>query len=161
MPGCGKPKRSIVEWGVHPDSFFASLRRLSCLGLLLATVACSSSSTSPSTSSGVYTQTDLLVGGGAQAVAGTRATVNYTGWLYDTSKPDGKGKQFDSSASFAFVVGAGQVIRGWDQGVPGMRAGGQRRLIIPPELAYGSTGAGSAVPPNATLVFDIGLLSVP
>ena len=94
-------------------------------------------------------------------MAGTRATVNYTGWLYDTSKPDGKGKQFDSSASFAFVVGAGQVIRGWDQGVPGMRAGGQRRLIIPPELAYGSTGAGSAVPPNATLVFDIGLLSVP
>ena len=82
------------------------------------------------------------------------------GWLYDMSRTDGKGAQFDSSPSFTFVVGAGQVIKGWDQGVPGMRVGGQRRLVLPPDLAYGSNGAGASIPPNATLVFDIGLLSV-
>ena len=87
-------------------------------------------------------------------------TVAYTGWLYDTSKPNGKGNQFDSNAAFAFNLGAGQVIRGWDQGVAGMRIGGQRRLIIPPELAYGNTSPGAGIPPNATLVFDITLLNV-
>ena len=98
----------------------------------------------------------MIVGSGALASTGQVATVAYTGWLYDTSKTDGKGKQFDSGSSFAFRIGAGAVIKGWDQGVAGMRVGGQRRLIIPPELAYGSAGAGNgAIPPSATLVFDI------
>jgi FKBP-type peptidyl-prolyl cis-trans isomerase FkpA len=89
--------------------------------------------------------------------------VNYTGWLYDLSRPEQKGQQFDSSAGrepFEFLLGSGQVIPGWDRGVAGMKVGGQRRLIIPPDLAYGATGAGGVIPPNATLVFDVELLDV-
>jgi FKBP-type peptidyl-prolyl cis-trans isomerase FkpA len=100
------------------------------------------------------------VGTGTQAFAPSRITVAYTGWLYDASRPDGKGTQFDSSASFPFQLGTNSVIRGWEQGVPGMRVGGQRRLVIPSDLAYGSAGRGS-IPPNAALVFDITLNSIP
>ena len=100
------------------------------------------------------------MGTGTEAAPGNRATVAYTGWLYDLSKTDGKGTQFDSSASFTFTLGAGAVIQGWDRGVAGMKVGGQRRLVIPPELAYGSSSPGPGIPPNATLVFDITLLSV-
>ena len=121
---------------------------------------CTKSPTAPSTSSGPYSQTDLVIGTGTLAASGNRVTVSYAGWLYNTSRTDSKGTQFDSSASYVFVLGAGTVIRGWDQGVQGMRVGGQRRLIIPPELAYGSSGAGGVIPPNATLVFDIALLLV-
>ena len=88
--------------------------------------------------------------------------MNYTGWLYDGSKAETKGTQFDSNTgrgAFFFVLGAGQVIAGWDQGVAGMKVGGKRRLIIPPSLGYGSAGAGP-IPGNATLVFDVELLSV-
>lgn len=129
--------------------------------VLAAASACSSSTaTSPSTSSAPFSQTDLVVGTGAQAAAGNRTTVAYTGWLYDSSKAEGKGSQFDSSASFAFTLGAGNVIKGWDQGVVGMKVGGKRRLVIPPELAYGSSSPGAGIPPNATLVFDITLAGV-
>lgn len=111
-----------------------------------------------------FSQTDLVVGTGADALAGRRVTVNYTGWLYDPSRPETKGQQFDTSVGrqpFAFTLGAGQVIRGWDQGVPGMKVGGRRRLTIPPDLAYGPNGAGNgAIPPNATLVFDVELIGV-
>lgn len=111
-----------------------------------------------------YSQTDLRVGTGTEATAGRRITVNYTGWLYSASAPENKGQQFDSSvgvAPYPFTLGAGNVIPGWDQGVVGMRVGGQRRLVIPPALAYGSAGAGNGrIPPNATLVFDIELLNV-
>ena len=128
--------------------------------LLAATLACNKNPNSP-TSGAPYSQTDLTIGGGTQANAGNRATVNYTGWLYDSTQTDGKGRQFDSGNGFTFTLGAGQVIKGWDQGVPGMRVGGVRRLVIPPELAYGSTGAGNGViPPNATLVFDVTLTGV-
>jgi len=128
--------------------------------LLFAAAACGGSSTSP-TSGAPYSQTDLVVGTGAQASAGNRVTVAYTGWFYDSSRADGKGTQFDSSPNYPFTLGVGQVIKGWDQGVVGMRVGGQRRLVIPPDLAYGSAGAGGgAIPPNATLVFDITLISV-
>jgi FKBP-type peptidyl-prolyl cis-trans isomerase FkpA len=106
-----------------------------------------------------YSQTDLVVGTGATATPGTLATVAYAGWLHDSSRPDAKGTQFDSSASFSFRLGAGEVIRGWDQGVVSMRVGGQRRLVIPPEPAYGSSGRGP-IPPNATLVFDVTLNNV-
>ena len=106
--------------------------------------------------------TDLTVGTGATATAGHSVSVNYTGWLYDATKPDNKGTQFDSSIGrgpFSFLLGAGQVIAGWDQGVAGMKVGGSRRLIIPPSLGYGASGTGP-IPGNATLVFDVTLLGV-
>jgi FKBP-type peptidyl-prolyl cis-trans isomerase len=103
-----------------------------------------------------YSVTDLRVGTGAEATAGKRLSVNYTGWLYNPSGTDGKGSRFDGG-SYAFTLGASQVISGWDRGVVGMRVGGQRRLVLPPELAYGPSGNGP-IPPNATLVFDIELL---
>jgi FKBP-type peptidyl-prolyl cis-trans isomerase FkpA len=133
---------------------------LPLIALLMAASACGSSTPStPTTSSAPYSQTDLVVGTGAQVNTGNRAVVSYTGWLYDTSKTDGKGAQFDSGSGLPFTVGAGQMIAGWDRGVPGMRVGGQRRLIIPPELAYGSAGR-APIPPNATLVFDITLTAI-
>jgi FKBP-type peptidyl-prolyl cis-trans isomerase FkpA len=139
-------------------------RWLPLIALLIAASGCSSSPTSPTlppTSSGPYSQTDLTVGFGTTANNGNRVTVAYTGWLYDTSKPNGKGTQFQTNAAFPFTLGAGQVIRGWDQGVLGMRVGGQRRLIIPPELAYGTgTPDATTIPANATLLFDITLNGV-
>jgi FKBP-type peptidyl-prolyl cis-trans isomerase FkpA len=116
--------------------------------------------TGPTTSGPPYSQTDLVVGTGAPAVSGSQVTVAYTGWLYDATRPDSKGAQFDSNANFSFRLGSGAVIRGWDQGVPGIRVGGQRRLVLPPDLAYGSTGRPPTIPPNSTLVFDITLNAV-
>ena len=108
--------------------------------------------------------TDLVVGNGAEAVAGKSVTVHYSGWLYDPAQPESKGKPFDSSRDagrpFTFSLGAGQVIAGWDQGVQGMKVGGQRRLVIPHHLAYGERGAGGVIPPRASLVFDVELLDV-
>ena len=104
------------------------------------------------------------VGAGAEATAGKTVSVHYTGWLYDPKAADRKGKKFDSSRdhgdTFEFKLGAGQVIRGWDQGVAGMKVGGTRTLVIPSELGYGSRGAGGAIPPHATLLFDVELLEV-
>lgn len=137
-------------------------RSICCIlasALVVAVAGCSSSSTSP-TSSAPYSQTDLTVGTGATAASGNRVTVSYTGWLYDSTQPNGKGKQFETNPSFSFLLGTGAVIKGWDQGVVGMKVGGQRRLVIPPELAYGSSGAGNSIPPNATILFEITLLSV-
>ncbi|WP_353191750.1 FKBP-type peptidyl-prolyl cis-trans isomerase [Pandoraea pnomenusa] len=100
---------------------------------------------------------ELQVGDGAEATPGNTVTVHYTGWLTD-------GKKFDSSKDrndpFAFVLGGGMVIRGWDEGVAGMKVGGKRKLIIPAELGYGARGAGGVIPPNATLVFEVELLEV-
>jgi FKBP-type peptidyl-prolyl cis-trans isomerase FkpA len=100
---------------------------------------------------------DMQVGTGDEALSGKLVTVHYTGWLTD-------GKKFDSSRDrrdpFQFALGRGQVIKGWDEGVKGMRVGGQRRLIIPPSLGYGQRGAPGAIPPNATLIFDVELLKV-
>ena len=107
---------------------------------------------------------DIKQGDGAEAQTGKVVIVHYSGWLYDPTAPEGKGKKFDSSLDrkvpFGFFLGAGKVIKGWDQGVVGMKAGGKRRLIIPPELGYGAHGAGNVIPPNATLIFDIELLEV-
>jgi FKBP-type peptidyl-prolyl cis-trans isomerase FkpA len=107
--------------------------------------------------------TDLVAGQGPEATPGATVTVHYTGWLYDHAAADGKGREFDSSRGsrpFSFQVGSGQVIAGWDRGVAGMRTGGQRRLVIPAELAYGESGAGAVIPAGATLVFDVELLEV-
>ena len=105
--------------------------------------------------------TDTTVGTGAEATKGKKVSVHYTGWLYNNGA---KGAKFDSSLDrgqpFGFALGAGQVIRGWDEGVAGMKIGGKRTLIIPPELGYGARGAGGAIPPNATLMFDVELLKV-
>jgi FKBP-type peptidyl-prolyl cis-trans isomerase FkpA len=108
--------------------------------------------------------TDTHAGAGAEAVAGTEVSVHYTGWLYDGGAADQRGRKFDSSRDrdepFTFRLGAGMVIRGWDQGVAGMKVGGARTLVIPPDLGYGARGAGAVIPPNATLVFDVELLGV-
>ena len=107
---------------------------------------------------------DVKVGKGAQADSGREVTVHYTGWLYDPNKADHHGKKFDSSRDhgqpFTFKLGAGQVIRGWDQGVAGMKVGGSRTLIIPSDLGYGARGAGAVIPPNSTLLFDVELVDV-
>ena len=107
---------------------------------------------------------DDQVGEGALATAGSDVTVHYTGWLYDQGAADLRGLQFDSSRDrgepFTFLLGAGQVIRGWDDGVAGMRVGGKRTLLIPAGYAYGRRGAGDRIPPNASLVFEVELLDV-
>jgi len=128
---------------------------------ILMMTACTDTPVSPTTSA-AYRQTDIVLGTGVTANSGASVTVDYTGWLYDASKPDQKGLQFDSSIGktpFSFTLGAGEVIKGWELGVPGMLVGGERRLVIPPSLAYGDTRSG-IIPPNATLVFDITLLNV-
>jgi FKBP-type peptidyl-prolyl cis-trans isomerase FkpA len=113
------------------------------------------------TESGLHYE-DLVTGEGAEAKAGQHVTVHYTGWLRND---DGSlGAKFDSSKDrndpFEFALGAGHVIRGWDEGVQGMKVGGSRRLTIPASLGYGARGAGGVIPPNATLIFDVDLLAV-
>ncbi len=104
---------------------------------------------------------DTVTGSGPEAKAGQQVTVHYTGWLYNDGE---KGGKFDSSKDrndpFSFGLGAGMVIKGWDEGVQGMKVGGKRTLVIPPELGYGARGAGGVIPPNATLLFEVELLSV-
>ena len=136
---------------------------VACLALVSTAfiASCNESPTSPPNSA-PFSATDLRVGTGAEAVNGGALTVQYTGWLYDASRTDGKGVPFDTSTGgdgFTFTLGAGDVISGWDQGIPGMRVGGARRLIIPASLAYGGARNGP-IPPFSTLVFDIELVDV-
>lgn len=124
-----------------------------------ATVAGDTAASTPAVAA---QQIDTVVGTGKQATAGTTAVVNYTGWLYEPGAEKQRGKEFDSSIGrepFSFQLGAGQVIKGWDDGVQGMKVGGKRTLIVPAEMGYGAGGAGP-IPPNATLVFDVELLDV-
>jgi FKBP-type peptidyl-prolyl cis-trans isomerase FkpA len=123
--------------------------------------ACGPTPTAPSQFA-PYSQTEIVVGSGDEAVSGRTVGVHYTLWLHDASKPANKGLQFETSRGgnpFSFVLGSSQVIQGWERGVPGMRVGGHRRLVIPPDQAYGDTRNG-IVPANATLVFDLELVSV-
>lgn len=107
---------------------------------------------------------DTQVGEGKVAEKGKAVSVHYTGWLYDPAAPEHKGKKFDSSVDrgipFGFILGAGRVIKGWEEGVEGMKEGGKRTLVIPAKLGYGERGAGGVIPPNATLLFDVELLKI-
>ncbi|MCU1381879.1 MAG: FKBP-type peptidyl-prolyl cis-trans isomerase [Acidobacteria bacterium] len=141
------------------------MKRAILLITLLAAAGCGGSSTTaatvpPTSVAAQLVVTDLAVGTGATAVTGNTVTVAYGGWLYDTGKPDGKGSSFDSSSNFQFLLG-GNVITGWNQGVPGMKVGGSRRLLIPSALAYGSASPSPSIPPNASMVFEITLKSIP
>jgi FKBP-type peptidyl-prolyl cis-trans isomerase FkpA len=133
---------------------------------LIGLIAACGGKPAPAPSSGVNSMqtVELKPGTGEAVAAGKIAVVQYTGWLYESSATDHKGKQFDSSRTggqpFRFPVGAGQVIKGWDQGVAGMKVGESRRLVIPADLAYGDAGAGGVIPPGATLVFDIELIAI-
>jgi FKBP-type peptidyl-prolyl cis-trans isomerase FkpA len=133
-----------------------------CVAALAGAMSgCDDSSTAPSDFAR-FNQSDLRGGSGAAATNGATLTVEYTGWLYDGSKTDQKGLQFDTSRGrepLTFTLGIGRVISGWDQGLIGMRVGGLRRLVIPPSLAYGGA-RNNIVPPTATLVFEVELLDV-
>ena len=134
-------------------------RSLACVALILPVLlvaACGGGGESPSSDSGTLVMQDLVVGTGATAVAGDLVTVQYVGTLTNGVKFD---SSYDRNQPFTFRLGAGAVIAGWDQGVPGMRVGGKRRLTIPPSLAYGNQAVGS-IPPNSTLIFEIELLSI-
>ena len=131
--------------------------------LSLGAAGCGDSNPNEPTPRAEYSQTDLRVGTGTEATNGRRLAVYYTLWLYSTSGQDGKGRVIQSLTSgspYTFTLGAREVISGWDRGVPGMRVGGLRRLVLPPELAYGSTGSPPDIPPDATLVFEVDLQAI-
>jgi FKBP-type peptidyl-prolyl cis-trans isomerase FkpA len=137
-----------------------------CVAVLCGLIAACHDKPSAAPASGVSSMqsVQLKAGTGEEIPAGKIAVVQYTGWLYEAAAAEHKGKQFDSSRNlgqpFRFPLGTGQVIKGWDQGVIGMRVGESRRLIIPAELAYGDSGAGGVIPPGATLVFDVDLIAI-
>jgi len=144
-------------------SVWSSLRAVAALLIVssLFAAGCGDSPSGP-THIAPYSQTDLILGTGGDAANGNLLTVNYTGWLYDETKPEQKGPAFDSTvgaAPFTFTLGASQVIAGWDRGLVGMKEGGRRRLIIPATLAYGGVRTGP-IPPNATLLFEIDLVTL-
>jgi FKBP-type peptidyl-prolyl cis-trans isomerase FkpA len=137
----------------------SGVRLAAALASVLVIAGCGSSSpVAPDQSNVAYSQTDFTVGTGAEAVAGKTASVQYAGWLYSETGADHKGAQFDANTT-SFVLGANQVIKGFDTGVTGMKVGGTRRVIIPPSLAYGAAGNGP-IPPNSAVVFDLALTSV-
>jgi FKBP-type peptidyl-prolyl cis-trans isomerase FkpA len=155
-----------------PYPFIAQLpsrRKSAAIGRLQwrARAASTQSSTTISKFGANVTELKLIdqkPGTGAEAVAGRNVVVHYSGWLYDSAAADGHGAKFDSSldrgAPFVFLLGSGKVIKGWDEGVAGMKVGGKRTLVIPPDKAYGARGAGGVIPPNATLLFDVELIDV-
>jgi FKBP-type peptidyl-prolyl cis-trans isomerase FkpA len=145
--------------------------KFALIAFIAVTAGCSGKSDAPPTSgatpSGVTSLLTVTLepGTGATIGGGQMAVVQYTGWLYEAGATDHKGKQFDSSRTagreaFKFPVGTGSVIKGWDQGVAGMKIGESRRLTIPPELGYGDSGTGGVIPPGATLVFDVELVGI-
>jgi FKBP-type peptidyl-prolyl cis-trans isomerase FkpA len=140
---------------------FQRLRALGAVAALVCGMACAEAPSAPSVTP-AFSQTDVRVGTGADAVNGRLLSVHYTGWLYDATATDRKGLQFETSIGgnpLEFLLGAGEVIEGWDRGVAGMRVGGVRRLVLPPSLAYGDSRNGP-IPPNAALIFEIELLEV-
>ena len=144
-----------------------TVARTTLMAVLIAAMAAAAgcgddSNPNSPTPRGEYSQTDVRVGTGTEAANGRRLSVHYTLWYYNPTGTDGKGTQIQTSVGgtpFSFVLGTGAVISGWDRGVPGMRVGGLRRLVLPPEFAYGAAGNGS-IPGNTTLVFDVELIDV-
>jgi FKBP-type peptidyl-prolyl cis-trans isomerase FkpA len=140
------------------------MRRVVYALVLSLLAACADPGPAPGGSVAELQRIDETSGTGAKATGGSQVTVHYTGWLYDERKPDKRGEKFDSSVDrgepFTFLLGAGQVIRGWDDGVAGMQVGGKRVLMIPSDYGYGREGAGGTIPPNASLVFEVELLGV-
>src|SRR5262245_5282656 len=141
------------------------MRRLSAIfpfAVVLVLTACGGNTENNSVTQLI--RQDDVMGTGAEAQSGQVVTVHYTGWLYDPSRPDRKGNKFDSSRDrnepFSSNLSAGGGIRGWDEGVGGIKGGGRRTLTIPPDMGYGARGAGGVIPPNATLLFDVELLEV-
>jgi peptidylprolyl isomerase len=164
--------RSGARTGIGPVFREISMRKLSRATLVAAVLALSfgsvtgmntamAQSAKPVTTASGLQTIDTVVGTGASPRPNQTAVVHYTGWLYTNGT---KGKKFDSSVDrnepFDFPVGAGRVIKGWDEGVAGMKVGGKRTLIVPPNLGYGASGAGGVIPPNATLMFDVELISL-
>lgn len=142
---------------ISPLLAFAVVAVLSC-----AVSGCADTAGTGPTDYAPFSKVDLRLGSGAVAESGKSLTVNYTGWLYDPDKAEQKGLIFDTSLGrsvFTFVLGAGQVIPGWDQGLVGMQVGGLRRLVLPPSMGYGQARTGP-IPPNATLVFEVELVDV-
>lgn len=140
------------------------IRTLVLVSILALASACGDdkSPTAPSLNL-PFSATDIAVGTGTTAANGQTVRVYYTGWLYSETATDHKGGQFDANTAglgFSFQLGAGQVIKGWEQGVVGMKVGGKRLLVIPPDLGYGSAGFGGVIPGNATLLFEVELLGV-
>jgi FKBP-type peptidyl-prolyl cis-trans isomerase FkpA len=132
--------------------------------LTLLTLACSSAPP-PGTSTVTHlVSVDEKAGTGAEAMFGSEVLVHYTGWLYDENRNQKRGREFDSSRDrndpLAFKIGAGEVIKGWEEGVIGMKVGGRRLLTVPPDMAYAKDGLGELIPPDATLIFDIELIEV-
>ena len=153
--GCGK-----ITFVISARSF-RTLFSILCVGAAALLAGCAENPTGPS-SGAPFSQVDLRIGTGADALSGKSVIVNYTGWLYDPTKTDGKGLQFDSSVGLTpltFTIGAGQVIEGFDRGVIGMKVGGARRIVIPPSLGYGAV-RNNSIPPYSTLVFEIELMEV-
>jgi len=160
----------MLRLRTHPRGFVPALAATCVLAVCVALAEPARSAASSPISSKLdakvteLKKTDVKQGSGTEAVAGKAVIVHYTGWLHDPTAPDGKGQKFDSSRDrgvpFGFFLGAGRVIKGWDEGVAGMKVGGQRTLVIPPALGYGERGAGGLIPPNATLIFDVELIEV-
>jgi FKBP-type peptidyl-prolyl cis-trans isomerase FkpA len=141
-----------------------ALTPLTCL-LALFTLACSSTPPPPGQSEiTTLVSEDKRVGDGAEATWGREVLIHYDGHLYDRTRPENRGREFDSSRDrnepFAFTLGKGEVIKGWEEGVNGMKVGGKRTLTIPPSMAYGSQGFETLIPPNATLIFEVELIDV-
>ena len=159
---CSKPSQEPVAAASAAQEAPASAGPQSTASAQTGTAepGASASSTAPQK----IEMTDIKKGTGPVIQSGQTAVVHYTGWLYTDAAPENKGKKFDSSRDrnqpFSFPLGGGQVIQGWDEGVAGMQVGGQRRLVIPPEMGYGAAGAGGVIPANATLVFDVELLAI-
>jgi FKBP-type peptidyl-prolyl cis-trans isomerase len=162
--GCSPGEKSTEPSATAPAPASAPVAPPADASSSAATSEAPAAPASTGTETMAMQKTDLAPGKGPEITTGQSALVHYTGWLYDASAPDHKGKKFDSSVDrnepFEFPVGGGMVIKGWDEGVAGMKVGGKRRLVIPPEMGYGSRGAGGVIPPDATLVFDVELLEI-
>lgn len=165
MTRSGNARDAPLHYAVRMKTFLPRLLRPASIAIVLALLsACADPGPPPGGTVAKFEAIDERVGTGAVAVSGQDVVVHYTGWNYDSRIPGGRGEKFDSSLDrkepFTFLLGAGRVIRGWDEGVAGMRVGGKRILMIPPEYGYGREGAGGVIPPNGSLVFEVELLEV-